>query len=85
MSDYEEDPKRKQENSFKALEERIASLRFYVNVFLGEPKKFSHKTVEDMVKSIEEAESDCKTNCENYTNYLKENVDMHRRKTSSQD
>jgi nickel-dependent lactate racemase len=84
MSNYEEDPERKQENSFKALEERIASLKFYVNVFLEEPKKFSHKTVEELVKGIEEAESECKTNCESYANYLKENVDMSRRKTSNQ-
>ncbi|MGC1132611.1 MAG: hypothetical protein WA941_07300 [Nitrososphaeraceae archaeon] len=59
--------------------------------FPGQPKSIykarssAKKQLKKMVESVEESESDFKANCEDYIKYLRENVDMHRRKIQKQD
>lgn len=85
MSDHEVVLKRKQENGFRALEERLASLKSYINVVIEEPQKLDKKTFYVMVKAVEDSEPDCKTNVEGYIRHLEENVEMHRKEISNHD
>ncbi|MGI0044042.1 MAG: hypothetical protein ACRD47_10050 [Nitrososphaeraceae archaeon] len=77
--DNEQELKRHQEAGFITLHDAINALKNYINVFTNERQKYNKEDYENLVRDVEDAETECKKQVDAYIQHLEENVDMHRK------